>query len=472
MKQSNYLGGTLLYAIMSLLFLIPLSAYAQNYQLKGYVLDSNDEPLIGANVVVTGTTNGMITDLNGEFVLVVSPNDRIDVSYMGYIKQTISLNGRKTLKVILKEDSQMLDETIVIGYGTMKKSDMTGAISSVDVEALASRATTNPAEALQGKVAGVNILKSGGNAGAGVSVKIRGIKTMGSNEPLYIVDGFPGDITTVNPQDIESMEILKDGAAAAIYGSVAANGVVIVTTKNGKKGETKIDFNAFCQFTSASNKFEMLNSDEYLYVHNMMYENAVAKKPGYLSFKDSDGKLKNPTGFDTNWQDEMLRNGLSQNYNVNIRGGSDIAKYSISYNHSDDKGIFRGNKYTQDNARVKLNLQKRIFNFDASLAFKVTQSQQPQYSLKEMYAMAPMVPVYDENQPSGYGLNDMTVDGVRLEMPNNRNVMADDHFKHKKTNGYDIIGNIGLTVDIAPWLKFKTAYAYRGYYANTSPNGI
>ena len=467
MKQSNYLGGTLLYAIMSLLFLIPLSAYAQNYQLKGYVLDSNDEPLIGANVVVTGTTNGMITDLNGEFVLVVSPNDRIDVSYMGYIKQTISLNGRKTLKVILKEDSQMLDETIVIGYGTMKKSDMTGAISSVDVEALASRATTNPAEALQGKVAGVNILKSGGNAGAGVSVKIRGIKTMGSNEPLYIVDGFPGDITTVNPQDIESMEILKDGAAAAIYGSVAANGVVIVTTKNGKKGETKIDFNAFCQFTSASNKFEMLNSDEYLYVHNMMYENAVAKKPGYLSFKDSDGKLKNPTGFDTNWQDEMLRNGLSQNYNVNIRGGSDIAKYSISYNHSDDKGIFRGNKYTQDNARVKLNLQKRIFNFDASLAFKVTQSQQPQYSLKEMYAMAPMVPVYDENQPSGYGLNDMTVDGVRLEMPNNRNVMADDHFKHKKTNGYDIIGNIGLTVDIAPWLKFKTAYAYRGYYANT-----
>lgn len=141
-----------------------------------------------------------------------------------------------------------------------------------------------------------------------------------------------------------------------------------------------------------------------------------------------------------------------------------LPKYSISYNHSDDKGIFRGNKYTQDNARVKLNLQKRIFNFDASLAFKVTQSQQPQYSLKEMYAMAPMVPVYDENQPSGYGLNDMTVDGVRLEMPNNRNVMADDHFKHKKTNGYDIIGNIGLTVDIAPWLKFKTAYAYRGYY--------
>ena len=466
MKQSYCWGGILLYAIMLFLLFIPSSAYAQNYQLKGYVLDTANEPLIGANVIVAGTTNGVISGLDGGFTLSVSPNDRIEVSYMGYIKQIIPLNGRKTIKVIMQDDSQLLEETVVIGYGTLKKSDMTGAISSVDVESLASRATTNPAEALQGKVAGVSILKSGGNAGASISVKIRGIKTMGSNEPLYIIDGFPGDITTVNTQDIEAMEILKDGAAA-IYGSVAANGVVIVTTKNGKKGDVKVDFNTFFQFTSAAKKFEMLNADEYLNVHNMMYENAEAKKIGYLTFTDSDGRLKNPTGFDTNWQDEMLRGGLSQNYNVNVRGGSDIAKYSVSYNHSDEKGILRGNKYVQDNARMKLNVQKYIFNFDASLSLKVTQSQQPQYSIKEMYAMAPLVPVYDEDQPSGYGLNEMKVDGVRLELPNNRNVMADDHFKHKKSNGYDLIGNIGLTVDFAPWLKFKTAYAYRGYYTNT-----
>ena len=464
MKQSYCWGGILLYAIMLFFLFIPSSAYAQNYQLKGYVLDTANEPLIGANVIVAGTTNGVISGLDGGFTLSVSPNDRIEVSYMGYIKQIIPLNGRKTIKVIMQDDSQLLEETVVIGYGTLKKSDMTGAISSVDVESLASRATTNPAEALQGKVAGVSILKSGGNAGASISVKIRGIKTMGSNEPLYIIDGFPGDITTVNTQDIEAMEILKDGAAAAIYGSVAANGVVIVTTKNGKKGDVKVDFNTFFQFTSAAKKFEMLNADEYLNVHNMMYENAEAKKIGYLTFTDSDGRLKNPTGFDTNWQDEMLRGGLSQNYNVNVRGGSDIAKYSVSYNHSDEKGILRGNKYVQDNARMKLNVQKYIFNFDASLSLKVTQSQQPQYSIKEMYAMAPLVPVYDEDQPSGYGLNEMKVDGVRLELPNNRNVMADDHFKHKKSNGYDLIGNIGLTV---PWLKFKTAYAYRGYYTNT-----
>ena len=373
MKQSYCWGGILLYAIMLFLLFIPSSAYAQNYQLKGYVLDTANEPLIGANVIVAGTTNGVISGLDGGFTLSVSPNDRIEVSYMGYIKQIIPLNGRKTIKVIMQDDSQLLEETVVIGYGTLKKSDMTGAISSVDVESLASRATTNPAEALQGKVAGVSILKSGGNAGASISVKIRGIKTMGSNEPLYIIDGFPGDITTVNTQDIEAMEILKDGAAAAIYGSVAANGVVIVTTKNGKKGDVKVDFNTFFQFTSAAKKFEMLNADEYLNVHNMMYENAEAKKIGYLTFTDSDGRLKNPTGFDTNWQDEMLRGGLSQNYNVNVRGGSDIAKYSVSYNHSDEKGILRGNKYVQDNARMKLNVQKYIFNFDASLSLKVTQ---------------------------------------------------------------------------------------------------
>lgn len=476
MKQSTHSGNILLYVIMSFLFFIPFSAYAQNYQLTGSVLDGNNEPLIGANVIVAGTTNGTVTDIDGNFSLEVSPQAKLEVSYMGYIKQTIPLKGQKTIKVILKEDSQMLDETVVIGYGTMKKSDMTGAISSVNGDDLASRATTNPAEALQGKVAGVNILKSGGNAGAGIQVRIRGVKSMGSNEPLYIIDGFEGDIKTINPSDIASMEILKDGAAAAIYGSRAANGVVIVSTKTGKKGEVKVDFSAFVTFTGAAKKLEMLNAQEYLEMHDRMYQNAIDdwnsvvpdyyQKPGYLSFRDADGKVLNPTGFDTNWQDEMIGNGFAQNYNVSVRGGSDVANYSISYNHSDENGIFKGNKYVQDNARAKVNIKKYIFEFDANLGLKVTQSKQPQYSLKEMYMMSPLVPVYDKSQVSGYGLTDMEVDGVSLQLPNNRNVMADNHFVSDKVNGYDLIGNIGLTLNLAPWLKFKTAYSYNGYYEN------
>ena len=253
----------------------------------------------------------------------------------------------------LAEDTEILDEVVVIGYGTMKKSDMTGAISSVDTDELIKRTTTNPAEALQGKVAGVNIMRSGGNAGAGISVKIRGVKSFGDNEPLYIIDGFPGDINSVNPVDIQSMEILKDGAAAAIYGSVAANGVIIVTTKNGKKGETHIDFNTYLSFTNVAKRQEFVNAEQYKSMIKTMYENAGQAEdiPAYCNSN---------TGVDTDWQDAMMRSGFAQNYMFSVRGGGETAQYSVSYNHSDERGIFLGNDFRQDNARMKMHMSKYI----------------------------------------------------------------------------------------------------------------
>lgn len=222
--------------MLLLSFMCPVLGFAQNIEIKGTVLDNSKMPVIGASVLEKGTTNGIITDFDGNFNLTVSPNATLSISYVGYKTQEIPVNGKTVFNVTLIEDTELLDEVVVVGYGTMKKSDMTGAITSVDVDDLTKRTTTNPAEALQGKIAGVNIMRTGGNAGAGISVKIRGVKSFGDNEPLYIIDGFPGDIDNVNPSDIQSMEILKDGAAAAIYGSVAANGVVIITTKNGKRG--------------------------------------------------------------------------------------------------------------------------------------------------------------------------------------------------------------------------------------------
>ena len=224
MSQKNYFKGMML-LVLFIALLSPMSVWAQSIQLTGTVTDASNEPIIGASVVEKGTTNGVITDFEGNFTINVSAKATIVISYVGFQTQEIALNGRNHIKTILKEDTEVLDEVVVVGYGTMKKSDMTGAISSVDMEELVKRTTTNPAEALQGKIAGVNIMKSGGNAGAGVQIKIRGVKSFGDNQPLYIIDGFPGDIENVNPQDIQSMEILKDGAAAAIYGSVAANGV-------------------------------------------------------------------------------------------------------------------------------------------------------------------------------------------------------------------------------------------------------
>ena len=450
-------------------FLIPLSSLAQNIQLTGTVTDTTGETVIGASVLEKGTTNGVITNIDGNFSLNVSPKAIIVISYVGYTTQEIPLNGAKNIKVVLREDTEMLEEVVVIGYGTMKKSDMTGAISSVDVEELSKRTTTNPAEALQGKIAGVNIMKAGGNAGAGVQVKIRGVKTFGDNEPLYIIDGFPGDINAVNPQDIQAMEVLKDGAAAAIYGSVAANGVIIVTTKNGKKGETKIDFSAYVSMTNVAKKLDLLNAEQYKKVHTQMYENWNAHVINHKSQYDPKGNgawekqilelepyMTKNTGIDTDWQDAMMRTGLSQNYMFSVRGGSENAQYSVSYNHADDKGIFLGNDYRQDNARLKLHMSKYIFDIDANMAFKFTDSKQPEYQLKEMYMISPLVPIYNENEEYGFGLTNFD------NLPNNRNVMADQHYEKSTDKKYHTTANVALTANFTKWLSFKISYAYRG----------
>ncbi len=439
---------------MCLFIFSVFTGIAQNTLVKGIVYDDLNEPATGVNVIKKGTSEGTATNSNGEFEISLKQGDILLFSYIGFRSQEITYKGESFLTIRLSEDLESLDEIVVIGYGTMKKSDLTGAISSVNVDELASRATTNPAEALQGKVSGVNILKSGGNAGAGVSVKIRGVKSFGDNEPLYIIDGFPGNVNSVNPQDIASMEVLKDGAAAAIYGSTAANGVILITTKNGKKDELKVDFNAYINSTHVAKKLEMLDAKGYVQVHKQMYENyneqfpknAVAL-PGYIT---------NPGNIDTNWQEEVFRSGLSQNYMVSLRGGSEKARYSISYNHADEKGVLLGNQFKQDNARMKLSISKNIFDVDANLGFRATKSNQPQYSLKEAYMISPLVAPYDDTQEYGFGLSSGN------GLPSNRNVLADNHYRKAVTNSYYITANASVTANFTKWLNFRTSYSYQG----------
>lgn len=439
--------------ILLTLFLLPFSLYAQTYLLKGSVFDNANEPLVGANIQIKGTQTGTLADIDGKFELSVLPSQTLVVSFVGYKTQEIPVSGKKSIRVVLTEDSQLLNETVVVGYGTMKKSDLTGAISSVDVNDLSKRATTNPAEALQGKIAGVNVQKSGGNAGSGVRVKIRGVKSFGSNEPLYIIDGFPGDINSVNPSDIESMEVLKDGAAAAIYGSVAANGVIIVTTKSGKKGDIKVDFNTYLTFSSVDKKLDMLDANGYVKVHKQMYDNFNQYAEKKLELPEY---ITNPGDVNTDWQKEAFRNSFSQNYMVGVRGGSDVARFSMSYNHADDEGTIIGNDYKLDNARMKVDFSKYIFDVDANIGIKATSNNQPKFQLKEMYMISPLVPVYDENNKYGFGLTNFK--GI----PNNRNVIADDHFRTKSNKTKEYNANISVNVNITDWLKFKTAYSFRG----------
>ena len=442
--------------LLLLLITASSSILAQTVEVFGVVTSKEgEETLIGVSVYVKGTTTGTATDVDGKYSLKVPVNSTLTFSYMGFNSRDIVVKKGGQLDVVLSGDQMVLQEVVAIGYGTMKKSDMTGAISSVDVDELSKRSTTNAAEALQGKIAGVNIQKAGGNAGAGVQVKIRGVKTFGDNQPLYIIDGFPGDIDSVNPQDIASMEVLKDGAAAAIYGSVAANGVIIITTKNGKKGETKVDFSSYLSYTKIAKKLDMLNAAEYKQVHKQMYENynKYASNPRTLP-----AYITKDTGVDTDWQDAMMRSGLAQNYMASVRGGSENAQYSISYNHADEKGIFLGNEYRQDNARAKIRMSKYIFDVDANLSFRFTDSRQPEYQLKEMYMISPLVPIYDDNNEYGFGLTNF--DGI----PNNRNVMADQHYEKTTNKRYLTTGNVALTMNFTSWLTFKTSYNYQGQH--------
>lgn len=444
--------------LLVLLSLLPAFGFAQGNVAKGVVYDETGIPAMGVNILKKGTTEGTITDLDGKFEIPAQKGDVLVFSYIGYMSQEITFNGQPKVEVRLKEDAEKLDEVIVVGYGTMKKSDLTGAISSVDVDELASRATTNPAEALQGKVSGVNIQKVGGNAGSTVSVKIRGVKSFGDNDPLYIIDGFPGDINNVNPQDIASMEVLKDGAAAAIYGSTAANGVIMITTKNGKKGEVKVDLTTYLSVTQIAKQLELLDANGYVQVHKQMYDNYNQQYGSHVSYP---GYITNPGSHNTDWQDAMMRSGFSQNYMLSIRGGGDNARYSVSYNHADDKGILLGNDYRQDNARMKLAVTKHMFDIDANMSFKVTDNKQPQWSLKEMYGISPLVSVYDDTKEYGYGLTD--VNGL----PSNRNPMADYAYRSKSDKLYNIDANVAVTAHFTDWLSFKSAYSYRGVYERT-----
>ena len=444
--------------LLVLLSLLPAFGFAQGNVAKGVVYDETGAPAMGVNILKKGTTEGTITDLDGNFEIAAKKGDVLVFSYIGYMSQEIVYNGQPKLEVRLEEDAEKLDEVVVVGYGTMKKSDLTGAISSVDVDELASRATTNPAEALQGKVSGVNIQKVGGNAGSSVSVKIRGVKSFGDNDPLYIIDGFPGDINNVNPQDIASMEVLKDGAAAAIYGSTAANGVIMITTKNGKKGEVKVDLTAYLSMTQIANQLDLLDADGYVQVHKQMYDNYNQQYGSNVSYP---GYITNSGSHNTDWQDAMMRTGLSQNYMLSIRGGGENARYSVSYNHADDKGILLGNDYRQDNARMKLAVTKHMFDIDANMSFKVTDNKQPQWNLKEMYGISPLVPVYDDTKEYGFGLTD--VNGL----PSNRNPMADHHYRQKSDKLYNIDANVAVTAHFTDWLSFKSAYSYRGVYERT-----
>ena len=317
---------------ISTLFLsmLCLVAFAQGRQVNGTVKDAAGEPMIGVNVLLKGTTNGTITDFDGNFSLSgVKDNDVLSVTYIGYITQEVKVGNQKTINVVLKEDTETLDEVVVIGYGTVKKRDLTGSVASVSNEALIANPVADVSQALQGKLAGVSVVSQDGRPGASVSIRVRGGGSISqSNDPLFIVDGFPvSSISDIPADQIVSIDVLKDASSTAIYGARGANGVILVTTKGADKDRVSVSYSGYYQSKWAAKTPEPMSAQDYV-KHTWGYGTALGmgdQMASYLGLGEKYGNhYSEYANMDShNWTDDMLRTASAQNHNVTINGGSE-----------------------------------------------------------------------------------------------------------------------------------------------------
>ena len=332
-----------------LLCLFPLGAMAQSV-VKGTVNDEAGEPIIGATVKVQGTNAGAITDFNGNFSVQAASNATLNVSYVGYVSQTVNVNGRSNITVVLKEDAQVLNDVVVIGYGTMKKSDISGSVATINKEQMERKVPVNIAQALQGAAAGVMVTNQDGAPGTKSAIRIRGIGTInGDASPLYVVDGVQVGTNAdfVNPADIESIEVLKDASATAIYGSAGANGVIMITTKHGQKGKMNVTITGDWGLQTLPYKLETLKGDDYARSIRESKANDGQTLNNQIWAEAYDGKRNY-----IDWQDQMYQTGLKQQYGISATGGTDKTQYNFSIGYLKNKGIIVNTNYDRLTARA------------------------------------------------------------------------------------------------------------------------
>ncbi len=349
------------------ILLCSATAMAQNVQVSGTVVDIKGEPIIGATVSVAGTSTGAVTDLDGRFQVNAPKGKTLTITYVGYKSQEVKITEQKDLDITLVEDSKSLDDVVVVGYGVQKKSSLTSAISSVKADDLVATSITSFDQGLQGRASGVVVLNTSGQPGGATSIRIRGTSSInGNNEPLYVIDGIPiisdassittstlkspalNPLTSINPNDIESIEVLKDASATAIYGARGANGVVLVTTKQGKKGKAKVSFGARVSMQQVARKMDMLNAYQLAELANEVSDNDGIERKAIFA------GLNNLKRNSTDWQDEIFRTAPMQNYDINVSGGTENTSYLVSGNLLLQDGIIIGSDYGKGSVRVNL----------------------------------------------------------------------------------------------------------------------
>lgn len=312
-----------LLSLFILLCLIPIWAFAQTVTVKGIVKDGMGEPVIGASVIETGTTNGMITDLDGNFTIKVPANANLTISFVGYQTQTVDVAGRTSLQIVLKDDTKALEEVVVVGYGTARKSDVTGSISNVNAKTLKEVPSQNFTQALQGRVAGVEINRTSSRPGSEQQIRIRGTRSLNaSNDPLIVLDGipFPGNISDINPNDIKTIDILKDASSTAIYGSRGANGVILITTNKGVQGKATVSYNGYYGIVTLFSEYPMMNGPEFVKLREIAASNGASW--GAMGTMDD-------TSVNTNWQDLIFKTGLSTNHDITVSAGTEKGSYNF-----------------------------------------------------------------------------------------------------------------------------------------------
>ena len=427
-----------------------LHAQQQAKTVTGTVTDVSGEPIIGANIRIKGTTTGTITDIDGNFSIEAEPQSVIEVSYIGYLTQETVINNQKSIRFLLKEDTKTLDEVVVIGYGVQKKADLTGSVANINTEKLNTQSNANIGQALQGKIAGVDIVSQGGAPGSGTRIMVRGIGTLNNASPLYIVDGmYMNSIDHINPNDIASIDVLKDDSSAAIYGSRAANGVIIVTTKEGSNTEGKpiIDLSVNLGISTASKFLDMLDAKGWAEVTTIARQ--AIGKPALDMATDLANKP------DNDWQDIMFRPALMQNYNLSVKGGGKYSTYYTGLGYFNQDGIVKGTNYQRYNIQSKNDYKREIFSAGTNLIISFSHDKPLHQELRggmigTILQSVPTLEKYDDTREGGYG-------GTYGDVVNIPHPLAiiDDNIMDRYNENVKIFANLYAQIELFKGLKYK-----------------
>ena len=463
---------------------LSLAAFAQSITVTGVVLDAAHQPVVGAFIVEQGTSNGTSAGVDGDFTLRVSPGAVLEISCIGYVTRTVTVSQEQRLEIILEDDTQMLEETVVVGYGVQKKSVVTASISKVDGDALNKVRASTVNDAIKGKVSGVQITQASGQPGSGSQIKIRGIGSVNNSDPLYIVDGMPvdGGIDYLNPNDIQSVEILKDAASAAIYGARAANGVVLVTTRGGDKGRATINYNGSYGWQNPWRKKEVLNATEYMVIMNEARINDGGA-PLYSAAEIA------AAGVGTDWQDETFYyNAPITQHQLSVSGGNDKISYFLSAGYFNQKGIVGGNYGKSNYDRLSIRSNGTYIPFetkDRNFLNKLTLTVNMAYAninsagittnsefgsvLGSAVGFNPSIPVFADAATAARILAEhptaiVAADGRVYSLPPTgyqelTNPVANlDTPSNTLYKTHKFVANFGAELDILPGLKFKTTF--------------